>query len=143
MVSTADPLGALGALGGGNFVPISAEYNIHEGFAEIDIPIIKNGFVDSLDGNMAGRMTNYSTSGMVETWKLGLTSQINDDIRVRGTWSFDIRAPNLAELFNDIPASGGQVDYKNNVTEAVALSEAAGNPNLQPEKAITFRPASF
>jgi len=74
-------------------VPISAEYNTEEGYGELDIPIIKNGFVESLDGNMAGRITDYSTSGMVETWKLGLTSQINDDFRVRGTWSFDIRRP--------------------------------------------------
>ncbi|HXR96185.1 MAG TPA: TonB-dependent receptor [Rhizomicrobium sp.] len=138
MVSTADPNGALGALGGGNFVGISAEYNIWEGYGELDVPILKNTFVQSLDGNMAGRYTDYSTSGSVETWKLGLTSQINDDWRVRGTWSYDIRAPDLAELFNIIPASGGQVDYKNNVTEAVALSEAAGNPNLQPEKAVTI-----
>jgi len=138
MVSHADPHGVLGALGGGNFVPISAEYNINEGYGELDIPIIKDSFVQSLNGNMAGRITDYSTSGMVETWKLGLTSQINDDFRLRGTWSYDIRAPDLAELFNDIPASGGQVDYKNNNTIAVALSEAAGNPNLQPEKAVTI-----
>ena len=138
MVSAADPHGSLGQLGGGNFVPISAEYNINEGYGELDIPIIKNGFVESLDGNMAGRITDYSTSGMVETWKLGLTSQINDDFRLRGTWSFDIRAPDLAELYNDIPASGGQVDYKNNVTEAVALSEAHGNANLFPETATTI-----
>jgi len=44
----------------------------------------------------------------------------------------------LAELFNDIPASGGQVDYKNNITEAVALSEAHGNANLFPETATTI-----
>lgn len=138
MVSKADPFGSLGALGGGNFVPISAEYNTVEGYGELEIPILKNTFVESLDGNMAGRMTSYSTSGLVETWKLGLTSQVNDDIRLRGTWSFDIRAPDLAELFNDIPASGGQVDYKNNITEAVALSEAAGNPNLQPETSTTY-----
>jgi iron complex outermembrane receptor protein len=138
MVSKADPFGSQGALGGGNFVPISAEYNTEEGYAEIDVPILKNGFVDSIDGNMAGRITDYSTSGMVETWKLGLTSQINDDFRLRGTWSFDIRAPNLAELYNDIPASGGQVDYKNNINEAVALSETHGNPNLVPETATTI-----
>ncbi len=138
MVSTADPYGSQGALGGGNFVPISAEYNINEGYGELDIPIVKNGFVDSIDGNMAGRITDYSTSGMVETWKLGLTSQVNDDIRLRGTWSFDIRAPNLAELYNDIPASGGQIDYKNNITEAVALSETHGNPNLVPETSTTI-----
>ena len=138
MVSTADPLGALGALGGGNFVPVRGEYNIIEGFGELDIPIIKNGFVQSLDGNMAGRITDYSTSGMVETWKLGLTSQINDDFRLRATWSFDIRAPDLAELFNVIPASGGQVDYITADNVAVALSEAAGNTNLKPETATTF-----
>jgi len=139
MVSKADPYGSAGALGGGNFVPISAEYNTMEGYGELDFPLIKNGFVESLDGNMAGRITDYSTSGMVETWKLGLTSQVNDDIRLRGTWSFDIRAPDLAELFNDIPASGGQVDYKGSQpTEAVALSEAAGNPNLKPETSTTF-----
>src|SRR6185437_5093952 len=136
MVSHADPFGSLGALGGGNFVPISAEYNIWEGYGELDIPILKNSFVQSLDGNMAGRYTDYSTSGAVETWKLGLTSQVNDDFRLRSTMSFDIRAPNLAELFNDIPASGGQVDYKNGVTEAVALSETNGSPNLKPETAM-------
>lgn len=138
MVSTADPLGAQGALGGGNFIPVRGQYNIIEGFGELNIPILKNGFVDSIDGNMAGRITDYSTSGMVETWKLGLTSQINEDIRARGTLSFDIRAPNLAELFNVIPASGGQVDYLSGNTAAAALSMAAGNTALKPEKAITW-----
>jgi len=137
-VTTADPYGAAGGLGGGNFVGIRGQYNVIEGFAELDIPLIKNGIVESLDGNMAGRMTSYSTSGLVETWKLGLTSQINDDVRLRFTWSYDIRAPNLGELYNDIPASGGQVDYKNGINAASALSEAAGNVNLTPEAATTF-----
>jgi iron complex outermembrane recepter protein len=138
MVSTADPYGALGALGGGNFVPVRGEYNILEGFGELDVPILKDSIVDSLDGNMAGRMTSYSTSGLVETWKLGLTSQVNEDLRLRATWSFDIRAPDLAELFNVIPASGGQIDYKTGTQIAVALSEAAGNTDLRPENAVTY-----
>ena len=62
-------------------MPVRGEYNIVEGYGELDIPILKDSFVQSLDANMAGRMTSYSTSGLVETWKLGLTSQINDDIR--------------------------------------------------------------
>ena len=57
---------------------------------------------------------------------------------LRATWSFDIRAPDLAELFNVIPASGGQVDYKTGTQIAVALSEAAGNTDLQPENAVTY-----
>jgi len=137
-VSAADPYGAAGGLGGGNFVPIRGQYNVIEGFAELDIPIIKNGIVQSLDGNMAGRMTSYSTSGLVETWKLGLTSQINDDIRLRFTMSYDIRAPNLGELYNDIPTSGGRTDYKNNLNIATALLESHGNANLLPEDATTY-----
>jgi outer membrane receptor protein involved in Fe transport len=137
-VSTADALGAQGALGGGNFVGIRGEVNDWEGFAELDAPLIKNGFVQSLDYNMAGRITDYSLSGMVETWKLGLTSQLTDDFKLRATWSYDIRAPNLGELFNTIPASGGQIDYKNGINVPSALSEAAGNTNLLPEKSTTI-----
>jgi len=137
-VSTADPYGAVGGLGGGNFVPMRGEFNVIEGFAELDIPIIKNGIVQSLDGNMAGRMTSYSTSGLVETWKLGLTSQVNDDVRLRFTMSYDIRAPNLGELYNDVPTSGGQIDYKTGNTVSTVLTQAAGNVNLVPEAATTY-----
>jgi hypothetical protein len=51
------------------------------------VPIIKDGFVQSLNFNAAGRVTDYSTSGRVETWKMGAISDINDSIRVRGTVS--------------------------------------------------------
>ena len=58
-VSTADPNGAIGALGGGNFIGIRGQYNVIEGFVELDVPLIKNGIVNSLDANLAGRMTSY------------------------------------------------------------------------------------
>jgi outer membrane receptor protein involved in Fe transport len=138
VVTTADLNGDLGALGGGNFVGMRGELNVIEGFAELDIPLIKNGIVNGLDGNLAGRMTSYSTSGLVETWKIGLTSQINDDLRLRFTMSYDIRAPSLGELYNDGPASGGQIDFKTGKTVVSALSETHGNPNLFPENATTY-----
>ena len=69
---------------------------------------------------------------------MGLTSQINDDIRLRFTMSYDIRAPSLGELFNNTPASGGQVDYKTGNTVTSALSFTSGNPNLLPESATTY-----
>jgi outer membrane receptor protein involved in Fe transport len=52
--------------------------------------------------------------------------------------SVDIRAPNLGELYNTIPASGGQIDYKTGTNIATALSESSGNLNLVPETAITY-----
>ena len=135
----ADPLG-LGPIAGwqnGNFTQFSGEYSVEEGFAEVDVPILKNNIVQSLDGTMAGRITNYSTSGVVETWKLGLQSQVNDDIKLRTTWSTDIRAPDLFELFT--PASFAHntgIDPKTGKSVSLYTGNA-GNPNLVPEVATT------
>ena len=89
----------------GNYANFAGEYYIYEGFAEVDAPILKNDIVQSLDLNIAGRITGLlEQSGLVETWKIGLTSQVNDDIRLRATWSSDIRAPDLSELFVRVTA---------------------------------------
>ena len=83
-IADAQELGPVAGWQNGNYTQFSGEYSVMEGFAEADIPILKNNFVQSLDGNMAGRVTNYSTAaGTVETWKLGLTSQVNDDLKLR------------------------------------------------------------
>jgi len=138
VVATVAPESAALSLGGGNFSPVRGEFNVEEGFAELDMPLIKNGIVQDLSANMAGRYTSYSLSGPVETWKLGLTSQVNDDFKLRTTWSYDIRAPNLGELFGQVPASGGQVDYKTGNTVSTAFSNSYFNQNLSPEKATTI-----
>ena len=71
-------------LSSGNFSQWAGHYYVNEGFLEVDAPLLKNSVVESLDLNTAGRITDYSTSGMVETWKLGLVCQVNGDIRLRG-----------------------------------------------------------
>jgi outer membrane receptor protein involved in Fe transport len=123
----------------GNFSAFTGQYNVMEGFAEVTAPVLKDSFVQSLDFNAAGRLTSYSTSGLVETWKLGVTSQVNDDIRLRSTWSFDIRAPDLQELF----ATGYSVlatlpDIHNNSNPVSAYTLQGGNPALKPEKSTTI-----
>jgi outer membrane receptor protein involved in Fe transport len=122
----------------GNFSAFSGHYSVAEGFGEITVPILKDNFVQSLDFNTAGRITSYSTSGMVETWKLGLTSQVNDDIRLRGTWSFDIRAPNLQELFaTGFSISATFVDpFTHQTVNGYSLQ--GGNPALKPEQSTTI-----
>jgi outer membrane receptor protein involved in Fe transport len=136
-----DPLnlGSTGAYPSGNFASWQGHYYVDEGFLEVDAPLLKNNFVETLDFNAAGRITDYSTSGMVQTWKVGLTSQVNDDFRLRGTWSADIRAPDVSELFsaplfavtgNSYPPPDGPL-YQSHVANS-------GNPNLVPEEAITL-----
>ena len=121
----------------GNFSPYSGQYEVEEGFLEADIPVLKNYLVQNLNANAAGRITNYSTSGLVETWKLGLTSQIDNNIRIRGTWSLDIRAPMVSELFSPVEVGIASIQYPVNGPTYQIEGSSGGNPNLQPEKAIT------
>lgn len=138
--NTADPLnlGASGAWGVANYTPYSAQYTVAEGFLELGIPLLKNTVVQSLDLNAAGRITGYSSSGMVETWKVGLTSQITDDIKVRATYSTDIRAPSIPELFApQLLRNTTVTDPKNPASQITIFQAQVGNPNLKPEVAKT------
>jgi outer membrane receptor protein involved in Fe transport len=137
VVGTTNPTAIALGYAVANFSPIQGEYNVEEGFGEVDVPLVKDGFVQNLAFNAAGRITSYSISGMVETWKLGLTSQINDDVRLRTTWSLDIRAPNLGELFGSVPSAGSPIDPKTGKTVTNISTVSANNFNLAPEKANT------
>ena len=133
------PIAVASGYGGGNpsTMPASS-YDVLEGFAEADIPVLKDSIVNSLEFNMAGRMTGYSTTGLVETWKLGATAQVNDDIRLRTSWSVDIRAPQLSDLFSSGGSGNGNFrDPKSQLT-VPALNLMPGNPNLNPEVAHTI-----
>ncbi|HEU0096592.1 MAG TPA: TonB-dependent receptor, partial [Rhizomicrobium sp.] len=121
----------------GNFAPYSGQYSVEEGFLEADVPLLQNNIVQNLGLNAAGRVTNYSTSGLVETWKLGLTSQVDDNIRLRGTWSLDIRAPMISELFSPGQIGVGGIQYPIGGATYQIKNASGGNPNLQPEKTVT------
>jgi iron complex outermembrane recepter protein len=136
-VIQANALGAAGQWASGNFVPYRGQYHVEEGFLEVNAPIVRDTIVQSLDFNAAGRITSYSTSGEVETWKLGLTSQVNDSIRLRSTWSLDIRAPQISELFSPGTLSAQFCSYPLGSPQYQCFANQAGNPNLQPEKAVT------
>ncbi len=134
-----DPLqlGASGVFESGNFSQYAGQYNVQEGFLELNVPVLKDNIVDSLDFNAAGRITSYSTSGLVETWKLGATSQINEDIKLRTTLSSDIRAPGIGELFSPILVSTQTQSYPPGGPNFQVRQLQAGNPLLQPEQATT------
>ena len=137
-----DPLhfGAAAGWGSGNYNSFGGQYNVQEGFVEVDAPILKNNIVESLDVQLAGRITSYSTSGMVETWKLGMTSQLTEDFKLRAVWSEDIRAPIISELFAPAQLNRGTAtDLLNNVGKTTNIYYTAqGNANLVPEAANTI-----
>jgi iron complex outermembrane receptor protein len=137
--NVATTTGDLGGYSVGNYSNFpSSNINVREGFLEVNVPVLKDTFVDSLDLNAAGRMTDYSTSGQVQTWKLGFTSQLNEDIKLRSVWSVDIRAPTVQDLF--APANvntGSAIDPKTGLTVSI-INNVLGNPVLAPEVARTI-----
>lgn len=106
---------------------------VKEGALEVNVPLLKDSAIGKLiEVNGAVRYTDYNTSGKYWTWKGGLNYQINDDLRLRGTVSRDIRAPTLYDLFQS-----PSVAIANNpdlITGATGISAVTtGNPNLKAE----------
>ncbi len=134
----ADPIAEANGWHTGNSKAIAGSYDAKEVFTELVIPLANDvAFADQLDVSLAARYTDYSSSGGVTTWKGGLSYTINDQWRLRGTQSRDIRAGNLAELFTATSVTVGNArNPLTNVTVQVPIT-TRGNPGLQPEKANT------
>lgn len=135
---TSDPLSMAAVFATGNTVPWNGGVSVKEAFGEALFPLASEAaWARSLDLDLAARITNYSTSGTVVTWKIGGNWQVNDWLRFRGTQSRDIRAPSLYELYNAGGTSSFTVfDPLVNQTYNVP-SISTGNADLKPEEADT------
>ncbi len=120
----------------GNYRVTTGDFDVKEAFIETVFPVY-----EGVDLNGALRVTDYSTSGTVVTWKLGGTFQVIDDVKFRVTRSRDIRAPNLNDLFApgtgrtntvNVPVAGG------GTRADTFLEQTTGNLNLNPEVARTW-----
>jgi outer membrane receptor protein involved in Fe transport len=121
--------------------PIDGEYDITEGFVEAVVPLASDvAFARRLELNGAFRLTEYSTSGSVNTWKVGLSYEPFDGLRFRGTRSRDIRAANITELFTGSRQSSGTVREPGTGASRNFIGSTQGNPDLDPEEAdaLTF-----
>lgn len=135
-----DPLSAAHAYWAGNYRASHGAYEVSEGFLETVVPLVKNAMLaKKLDLDAAARATSYSTSGYVTTWKIGATYSPIEDLTFRATRSRDIRAPNLAELYQagSSNTSTAPDPFRGN-TSATFFTITQGNLNLKPEKAYTM-----
>ncbi len=127
-----------------SYQPTIGQYNVKEAFAEFLVPLARDTvWAKAMDVDIAGRVTDYSNSGTVETWKIGPTWTPIDDLRFRGGISRDVRAPNLGELYsggsNSASAGAGLLDPFNGNLPATGSQNlnGVGNPLLKPETAIS------
>src|SRR5690606_3602805 len=120
----------------GNPRALDGSFNVKEAFAEAVVPLAYDTpFLQALDVNGAIRLTDYSTSGSVVTWKIGANWEPLDGLRFRATRSRDIRAPNILELFSSrVQTTAGVLDPVTN-TSPTLQAFSLGNPDLRPEEA--------
>lgn len=136
-VGTTDAISQASGFNYGNPKSFNGSFNVKEAYLETIIPLAKDApFLKTLDFNGAVRFTEYSTSGSVTTWKLGLTWEPVDGVRFRGTRSRDIRAPNNSDLFSTTSTRGTFVNpFNGSNSQFVIISQSS--TALQPEKADT------
>lgn len=139
-------------------------YDVKEAFAEIRVPILAERlFFERLDVEAAYRISDYSTAGTVDAYKLGANWALNRSIRLRGAYQTVVRAPNIGELFG-APGSIALGPFANDPCQNPAVSGASvevcqatgapaapytqdltgalfifgGNADLQPEEGRTW-----
>ncbi len=125
----------------GNYQPLKGSYSTKEVYGEVVVPLLRDmPGAKTLELNSAIRYTDYSTSGDVTTWKVGLLYEPIHNLKFRATQSRDIRAPNISELFTGL-SSGTRINPANpwqNGTPNAGLRYSSGNMDLRPEKADTL-----
>jgi outer membrane receptor protein involved in Fe transport len=164
-----------GELGGaGGAAPdIFGGYEVYEGYGELIAPLLEDkAFAKSLTLEAGARYSSQKINGGGTnndwTYKVGLSWEPVDDVKLRGNYARAVRAPNIGELFSPVstgltslatdPCAGsapvsnanlravclaqgapaGTIGSILNPTAAQANSTGGGNINLAPEKATTW-----
>jgi outer membrane receptor protein involved in Fe transport len=146
-----DPLSNLYAY----FQNFGSDYNgtskVTEGYLEAELPLLRDvPFARRLDLNVAGRHAHYAIDGFgsylrtststdinANTWKASLSWEPVQWLRLRGTRSRDIRAPNFADLFLASASSFAPVINRFTGATQFPTTVSGGSPNLNAERADT------
>ena len=132
---TPDSLTAQGMANDPRVEPTSGSFNVNEAYLELAIPLLDDmPFAEHVELSTAVRYFDYNTFGSDNTWKLGLTWKMNDQVMLRGVASTAFRAPTVDELF------GGESPSFNQITHPASAHTQAevtvgGNAFLTPEEA--------
>jgi iron complex outermembrane recepter protein len=159
-ISQGRPAGAIGVRGvpngvGTNLVEtqfsnvpnIQGSYDVKELFNETVVPLLKDQpWMKSLSFQGAARWADYAGSGQIWSWKGGLDAELTGELRLRGTYSHDTRAGNIADRFDRTGGLGSAIDKKvPGAGEPPVLTTtqsftvvSGGNPGIDPEVGNTF-----
>lgn len=117
---------------------IGGQTDVWEWFTEVNVPIWESSEGNRrLDTDYAFRRSTYDRSGAIDSWKIGASIQLFNDLRLRLAKSRDVREPSFAELF-DAQGSGETIIDPQFAGESTLINTIrGGNPDLAPEYADT------
>jgi len=140
-------------------------FDVWEAYAEAQIPVLADlPFAKELTFDAAYRISNYSTTGTSDAWKVGGKWRPDENVMLRATYATAVRAPNINDLFlpqsqtfqilddpcdddnitlgtGDRPgncAADGVPPGFNDPTSASIEGRIGGNPDLDSETADTL-----
>lgn len=119
---------------------IGGQMDVWEWFTEVDVPLFETqqlGQTQRMSVNLAYRQSDYSRSGVSDSWKVGLDFQVLDDLRLRLTRSQDVREPTFFELFDAQGTVANVADPRFGNQVFTFTQVQGGNPSLSPEEANT------
>jgi outer membrane receptor protein involved in Fe transport len=129
----------------GRTVGMTLARNVESAFAELRVPVIgpENGlpFAKSINLSAALRHDRYSGIGNTTNPKVGVEWNVNDWLRLRGSYARSFRAP---LLFNLAPAlqSAFTYDFPNPASPTgltnTLVDSSSYNPDLRPERSRSF-----
>ncbi|WP_447761211.1 TonB-dependent receptor plug domain-containing protein [Sphingopyxis panaciterrae] len=135
---TTDPLIKAGVTNQAASQDYEGGYHVTEFFGELSIPLLTDmPFAKLLSVEGAVRHASYSHAGEATSWKAGAIWEPVDGVRLRGTLSRAIRAPNIFEAFR--PSEG----QTTNVNDPCSQNFIGQNPNRAANCAALGRPDGF
>jgi len=87
---------------GGQVLPASGGFDVREGFAEIQVPLISHSFIEEFTLTGGYRYSDYKANDhhfSTDTYKLSAELAPVHDLRFRASYNRAVRAPNIVELF--------------------------------------------
>lgn len=119
-------------LGNGAASPdVTGRYDVYEAFGELVIPIVANRpFFQSLQLELGGRYSDYSTTGSAYTYKAAGQWEPFNGIKIRGGYNRATRSPNIGELF--APQVTGLDNLAVDPCQGFLGTVAAGNRRPNP-----------
>ena len=120
------------ALGFGGSAGINGEESVYEFYAEAVVPLATDaGFTEYLGLELGARYSNYDNAGSVSTYKIGGEWQLVGGFRFRTMFQHSVRAPNLAEAFQEqFVESGAYVASDPDEDPCSVSADPVGNGNV-------------